>query len=40
MKYEVMMTKKGSTKIVNFLAPGALVFVLRLGHIVKMKFLV
>ena len=28
-----MMTKKGSTKIVNFTTPGAVVLVLRCGHI-------
>ena len=28
-----MMTKEGSTKIVNFMTPGAGVFMLRCGHI-------
>ena len=32
-KYIVMMTKKGSTKIVNFIIPGAGVLVLQHGHI-------
>ena len=37
-KYVVMMTKEGSTKIVNFMTPGAGVFVLgrsHTNHIVK-----
>ena len=32
-KYIVMMTKEGSTKIVNFMTPGAGVLVLEHGHI-------
>ena len=32
-KYIVMMTKEGSTKIVNFMTPEAGVFVLGCGHI-------
>ena len=32
-KYVVMMTKKGSTKVVNFMTPGAGVLVLGHGHI-------
>ena len=32
-KYVVMMTKEGSTKIVNFMTPGAGVLVLGRGHI-------
>ena len=32
-KYVVMMTKEGSTKIVNFMTPGAGVLVLERGHI-------
>ena len=32
-KYIVMMTKEGSTKIVNFMTPGAGVLVLGRGHI-------
>ena len=32
-KYVVMMTKEGSTKIVNFMTPGVGVVVLRRGHI-------
>ena len=31
--YIVMMTKEGSTKIVNFMTPGAGVLVLGRGHI-------
>ena len=31
-KYIVMLTKEGSTKIVNFLTPGAGVLVLGRGH--------
>ena len=31
-KYTVMMTKEGSTKIVNFMIPGAGVLKLRYGH--------
>ena len=41
-KYIVMMTKEGSTKIVNFMTPGAGVLVLGCGHIshiVKMHYL-
>ena len=41
IKYIVTMTKKGSTKIVNFMTPGAGVFVLGRGHIshlVKMHY--
>ena len=37
----VMMTKDGSTKIVNFMTPGAGVLDLRhgrIGHIVKMHY--
>ena len=40
-KYTVMMTKEGSTKILNFITFGAGVFVLRHGritHIVKMHY--
>ena len=40
-RYIVMMTKKGSTKIVNFMTPGAGVLVLVRGHIshmVKMHY--
>ena len=40
-KYVVMMTKEGSTKIVNFVTPGAEVLVLGRGHIshiVKMHY--
>ena len=39
--YKVMMTKEGSTKIVNFMTPGAGVLVLGRGHIshiVKMHY--
>ena len=32
-KYVVMMTKEGSTKILNFMTPGAGVLVLGRGHI-------
>ena len=32
-KYVVMMTKEGSTKIVNFMTPGVGVLMLGLGHI-------
>ena len=32
-KYVVMMTKEGSTKIVNFITPGAGVLALGRGHI-------
>ena len=32
-KYVVMMTKEGSTKIVNFMTPGTGVLVLGHGHI-------
>ena len=42
-KYVVMMTKEGSTKIVNFMSPGAGVLVLGCGHIshrVKMHYFV
>ena len=38
-QYVVMMTKEGSTKIVNFMTPGAVVLVLGCGnisHIVKL----
>ena len=35
-KYVVMMTKEGSTKIVNFMTPGAGVLVLGCGHISHM----
>ena len=41
IKYVVMMTKEGSTKIVNFMTPGAGVLVLGRGlisHIVKMHY--
>ena len=37
-----MMTKDGSTKIVNFMTPGAGVFVLgrdHISHVVKMRYL-
>ena len=40
-KYIVMMTKEGSTKIVNFMTPGAGVLVLghgHISHIVKMHY--
>ena len=40
-KYIVMMTKEGSTKIVNFMTPGLGVLVLGRGHIshrVKMHY--
>ena len=40
-KYKVMMTKEGSTKIINFMTPGAGVLVLGRGHIshiVKMHY--
>ena len=40
-KYVVMMTKEGSTKILNFMTPGAGVLVLGRGHIshiVKMHY--
>ena len=40
-KYIVVMTKEGSTKIVNFMTPGAGAFVLGCGHIghrVKMHY--
>ena len=40
-KYVVMMTKEGSTKIVNFITPGAGVLLLGRGHIshiVKMHY--
>ena len=40
-KYDVMMTKEGSTKIVNFMTPGAGVLVLGralISHIVKMHY--
>ena len=40
-KYRVIMTKEGSTKIVNFMTPGAWVLVLGCGHInhiVKMHY--
>ena len=40
-KYVVMMTKEGSTKIVNFMTPGAGILVLGRGHIshiVKMHY--
>ena len=37
-KYLVMMTKEGSTKIVNFMTHGAGVLVLGCGHIVKMHY--
>ena len=40
-KYLVMMNKEGSTKIVNFMTPGAGVLVLGRGHIshiVKMRY--
>ena len=32
-KYIVMMTKEGSTKLVNFMTPGAEVLVLGCGHV-------
>ena len=41
--YVVMMTKEGSTKIVNFMTPGVGVLVLGRGHIshiVKMHYLI
>ena len=34
-KYIVMMTKEGSTEIVNFMTPGAAVLVLGCGHILS-----
>ena len=34
-KYVVMMTKEGSTKIINFMTPGAGVLVLGRGHILS-----
>ena len=40
-KYKVMTTKEGSTKIVNFMTPGAKVLVLGYGHeshIVKIHY--
>ena len=40
-KYVVMMTKEGSTKIINFITPGVGVLVLGRGHIshrVKMHY--
>ena len=40
-KYVVMMTKEGSTKIINFMTPGAGDLVLGCGHIrhiVKMHY--
>ena len=41
-KYIVMITKEGSTKIINFMIPGVKVVVLGgahiLGHLVKMYF--
>ena len=40
-KYVVIMTKEGSTKIVNFMTPGVGVLVLGRGHIshiVKMHY--
>ena len=40
-KYVVMMTTEGSTKIVNFMTPGAGVLVLghgHINHIVKMHY--
>ena len=40
-KYVVMITKEGSTKIVNFMTPGAVVLVLGRGcisHIVKLHY--
>ena len=40
-KYVVMMTKEGSTKIFNFMTPGAGVLVLghgHISHIVKMHY--
>ena len=33
-----MMTKEGSTKIVNFMTPGAGVHVLGHGYVVKMQY--
>ena len=41
IKYIVMMNKEGSTKIINFMTPGAGVLVLGHGHIshvVKMQY--
>ena len=32
-KYIVMMTKEGTTKIVNLMTPGAGVLMLKFGHI-------
>ena len=40
-KYIVMMTKEGSTKIVNFMTPGRAVLVLgraHISHIVKIHY--
>ena len=34
----VMLTNENSTKIVNFIAPGAGILVLRHGHIVYMQY--
>ena len=36
-KYVVMMTKEGSTKIVNFMIPGVGVLVLGCGHSHRVK---
>ena len=33
-KFIVLMTKEGSTKIVNYMTPGAGIFVLRCGHMI------
>ena len=37
-KYIVMMTKEGSTKIVNFMTPGAGVLMFGCGHIISIIF--
>ena len=37
-KSKVIMTKEGSTKIVNFMIPGTGVHVLGHGHIEKMQY--
>ena len=42
-KYIVMLTEEGSTKIVNYMTPGAGVHVLghgHISHIVKMHYLI
>ena len=39
-KYILMMTEEGSTKILNFMTPGAEVFVLGRGHISQWKCII